>query len=103
MVVQESVIYGGQADVVNGQFSLSFVVPKDINYNVGVGKISLYAADAGHGVDANGYQLSQVGGAYTGAPGDTKPPQIRPCSWTASSLPSAASRARTPRCWPSSG
>ena len=76
VVVQESIIYGGQADVVNGQFSLSFVVPKDINYNVGVGKISLYAADAGHGTDANGYQLPKVGGAYKGAPSDTKPPEI---------------------------
>ena len=74
--VQESIIYGGQAEVVNGQFNLSFVVPKDINYNVGVGKISLYAADAGHGTDANGYQLPKVGGAYKGAPSDTKPPEI---------------------------
>ena len=76
VMVQESIIYGGQADVVNGQFSLSFVVPKDINYSVGVGKISLYAADAGHGIDANGYQLPKVGGAYKGAPSDTKPPEI---------------------------
>ena len=76
VVVQESVIYGGQADVVNGQFSLSFVVPKDINYNVGVGKISLYAADASRGTDANGYQLPKVGGAYKGAASDTKPPEI---------------------------
>ena len=74
--VQESIIYGGQAEVVNGQFSLSFVVPKDINYSVGVGKISLYAADAGHGTDANGYQLPKVGGAYKGAASDTKPPEI---------------------------
>ena len=39
--MQESVIYGGQANVVNGQFNLTFVVPKDINYNAGLGKISL--------------------------------------------------------------
>ncbi|GAB3740791.1 type IX secretion system sortase PorU [Hymenobacter agri] len=76
VVVQESVIYGGQAEVVNGQFSLSFVVPKDINYSVGVGKISLYAFDTGHDVDANGYQVPKVGGAYKGAPTDTKPPEI---------------------------
>jgi hypothetical protein len=74
--VQESIIYGGQAEVVNGQFSLTFVVPKDINYSVGLGKISLYAADTGHGTDANGYQLPNVGGAYKGAPSDTKPPEI---------------------------
>jgi hypothetical protein len=76
VTIQESVVYGGQADVVNGQFSLTFVVPKDINYNVGIGKISLYAYDATHAVDANGYQLRTVGGAYTGAPTDNKPPEI---------------------------
>ena len=74
--VQESIIYGGQAEVVNGQFNLSFVVPKDINYSVGIGKISLYAADPGHSTDANGYQLPKVGGAFKGAASDTKPPEI---------------------------
>ena len=74
--IQESVIYSGQADVVNGQFSLNFVVPKDINYRVGVGKVSLYAYDSGHGVDAGGYLPRQIGGAYRGAPDDTTPPDI---------------------------
>ncbi len=75
--VQENVIYGGQADVVNGQFSLTFVVPKDINYNLGQGKISLYAYDATHRLDAHGYQLKQVGGAARGFPKDTIPPDIK--------------------------
>lgn len=74
--VQESIIYGGQAEVVNGQFSLSFVVPKDINYNIGVGKISLYAADISRKTDAHGYQLPKVGGAYKSAASDNKPPEI---------------------------
>ena len=76
VTVQESVIYGGQADVVNGQFNLSFVVPKDINYSVGLGKISLYAYDAAHNADANGYEQRSTGGAYKGAPADTTPPDI---------------------------
>ena len=74
--VQESVVYGGQANVVNGQFNLTFVVPKDINYSVGLGKISLYAYDVTRAVDANGYQMRNVGGAYKGAPADTTPPDI---------------------------
>jgi len=76
--VQESVVYTGQARVVNGEFSLTFVVPKDINYNIssGLGKISLYAADAANGVDANGFQLKKVGGAAANAPADTTPPVI---------------------------
>ena len=74
--VQENVVYGGQADVKNGQFSLSFVVPKDINYNHGLGKISLYAFDGTNRVDANGYQLKLIGGAARDVPKDTIPPLI---------------------------
>jgi len=74
--IQENVVYGGQANVVNGEFSLSFVVPKDINYNRGLGKISLYASDAGHAIDANGYRAMAVGGAATNAAKDTIPPII---------------------------
>ncbi|MGY3090075.1 hypothetical protein ACVWYF_003123 [Hymenobacter sp. UYAg731] len=74
--IQESVIYGGQADVVNGKFSLVFVVPKDINYQVGMGKISLYASDGTHSIDANGYQPRLIGGAARNAPEDNLPPRI---------------------------
>ena len=76
VMTQESVIYGGQANVVNGEFNLTFVVPKDINYNLGDGKISLYAFDASHATDAHGYRLNQVGGASLNAPKDTTPPVI---------------------------
>ena len=78
ITVRESVVYSGQARVTNGEFSLVFVIPKDINYNVsgGLGKISLYAADATNKVDANGFQLKKVGGASTNAPTDTTPPVI---------------------------
>lgn len=74
--VQENVIYGGQAEVVNGQFSLTFVVPKDINYSAGLGKISLYAFDATHNTDAQGYQMKLVGGAARDFLKDTTPPVI---------------------------
>ena len=76
--VQESIIYGGQAIVTNGEFNLTFVVPKDINYNIsgGLGKISLYASDDVRRVDAHGYELKKVGGAATGFPADSLPPRI---------------------------
>jgi hypothetical protein len=35
-------IYRGKATVTNGLFSFTFVVPKDINYQVGPGRISVY-------------------------------------------------------------
>ena len=50
--VQENVIYKGMAEVVNGEFTFSFVVPKDISYNPGNGKI-IYYADNGK-TDAHG-------------------------------------------------
>lgn len=78
--VQESVIYSGQATVTNGQFSLRFVVPRDISYNVGPGKVSLYAfsasADGGKGTDATGRLAVPVGGAATGTARDTVPPAV---------------------------
>ncbi len=56
--VQENIIYKGVANVVNGNFTFSFVIPKDISYSLGEGKI-LYYADNGktdaHGVFDNFY------------------------------------------------
>jgi hypothetical protein len=77
VTVQESIIYDGQATVRNGQFRVEFVVPKDINYNVGLGKISLYAADPGHRTDAHGTLLQPIGGAALDAATDITPPAIR--------------------------
>jgi hypothetical protein len=74
---QENVIYGGQATVSAGRFSVKFVVPKDIAYNVGQGKISLYAQDMANKVDAQGYQPALVGGASRLAPNDTAPPVVQ--------------------------
>ncbi|WP_046244207.1 type IX secretion system sortase PorU [Hymenobacter terrenus] len=74
--IQESVIYGGQANVQNGVFTLTFVVPKDINYSPGVGKISLYAFDGSNNIDAQGYRSKPVGGADPNAPKDDTPPVI---------------------------
>ena len=54
-----SIIFKGKASVVNGSFSFSFVVPKDINYQYGKGRISYYA-DNGNFVDAHGYDTSIV-------------------------------------------
>jgi hypothetical protein len=58
---QSSVLYKGNATVTDGKFSFTFIVPKDINYQTGRGRISLYA-DNGI-TDANGVNTSfYVGG-----------------------------------------
>jgi hypothetical protein len=41
--LQRNVVYRGKASVVNGYFEFTFIVPKDINYAFGPGKISYYA------------------------------------------------------------
>ncbi|KAA9325272.1 type IX secretion system sortase PorU [Hymenobacter busanensis] len=74
--VQKDVVYDGQASVTNGRFKVDFVVPKDINYQFGIGKISLYAADPTQNIDAHGYHGINVGGAAATALSDTIPPVI---------------------------
>jgi len=53
---QNNILYRGAATVIGGRFSFSFIVPKDIAYNYGAGKISYYAVndDAQNPLDANG-------------------------------------------------
>lgn len=59
--LRKNAVYKGQAEVTNGSFSFTFIVPKDIAYKYGVGKISYYARGAE--TDANGYDENiQVGG-----------------------------------------
>ncbi|NML66175.1 type IX secretion system sortase PorU [Hymenobacter sp. RP-2-7] len=77
VATQNTVIYDGQATVRAGRWTTQLVVPKDIAYSVGPGKISLYAQDLTQKVDAQGYQLLPVGGAARKAPADTRPPRVR--------------------------
>ena len=50
---QENILYKGVAKVTNGDFSFSFILPKDMNKDFGEGKISYYAKDSI--TDASGY------------------------------------------------
>ena len=77
VAVQRDIIYDGQATVRNGEFKLAFVVPKDINYSFGQGKISLYASDTVRRADAHGATSLVVGGVLENALRDTIPPDIR--------------------------
>lgn len=40
--VQNNIVYKGKSTVKNGYFTYSFVVPKDIDYSIGKGKLSYY-------------------------------------------------------------
>lgn len=73
---QRNVIYRGKVSVVNGQFSFTFLVPKDIQYTYGFGKISYYAQSGT--ADAYGYDTSVVVGGYNSSGfADDAGPQIQ--------------------------
>lgn len=72
---QSSVIYRGSAEVVNGEFSFSFVVPLDISYQFGAGRITYYAEN-GQEDAAGSFEEFIVGGLDTDAPVDEKGPDI---------------------------
>ncbi|HEU4719567.1 MAG TPA: T9SS type A sorting domain-containing protein, partial [Bacteroidia bacterium] len=74
--LQKSVIYHGKVSVVNGNFQFSFVVPKDIAYQFGNGRISYYAEDGQ--TDASGYFNSFIiGGSNPSPPADVTGPQVK--------------------------
>jgi len=73
--VQENIIYKGQATVNNGRFSFSFVVPKDISYSIGQGKIMYYAQN--NEIDAHGaFTDFMIGGLSNQTVADNKGPKI---------------------------
>ena len=57
--LQRNILFRGSASVTNGEFSFSFILPKDINYDFGRGKISYYAFD-GMDTDAAGYDFDII-------------------------------------------
>ncbi|GAB4132578.1 MAG: type IX secretion system sortase PorU [Bacteroidia bacterium] len=74
--LQKNIVYHGKVSVVNGDFEFTFVVPKDISYQYGFGRISYYAENGQ--ADAAGYYENMIiGGADTNAPADVTGPVIR--------------------------
>lgn len=74
--MQNNIIYSGSSSVVNGTFSCTFVVPKDISYQIGRGKISYYATD--NVVDANGSNFNfMVGGTADSVALDNIGPEVK--------------------------
>jgi len=73
--LQKNVVYKGRVTVTNGKFSFAFVVPKDIQYNYGFGKISYYAQNGTQ--DATGNYDSIIVGGSSPAILSTKGPQVK--------------------------
>ena len=73
--LQKNIIYKGKSTVVNGDFSFTFLVPKDISYNYGIGKISYYAHNGVHDAQGNCDKLI-IGGSNANAVVDNQGPTI---------------------------
>ena len=73
---QTNILFKGKASVTNGRFSFSFKMPKDINFQYGNGKLSLYAENGTS--DANGYFTGFiVGGSGNNTGNDNEGPQLK--------------------------
>jgi hypothetical protein len=74
--VQNNAIYKGKATVSQGKFQFTFVVPKDINYDIAKGKISYYADNGNDDASGNDKNIF-VGGSNTNAGTDNVGPVIK--------------------------
>lgn len=74
--LQKSILFKGKATVRAGQFSFTFVVPKDINYDYGPGKISYYAEDGINRDAAGSYRNIIIGQTSENALNDNDGPIV---------------------------
>lgn len=74
--LQKNVLYKGKVSVTNGDFSFSFILPKDVaGSSYGIGKISYYAENGLE--DANGYYDNiYVGGSSGTSSTDVAGPEV---------------------------
>ena len=65
-VTQTSTLFKGKTVVKNGEFELSFIMPRDINYQYGFGKITYYACSDDGALAAGSFRKLVVGGSEDG-------------------------------------
>jgi len=72
---QDNILYKGKSKVVDGKFKVEFIVPLDIDYDFGRGKIEYYSQDGS--IDAQGaFRSFIIGGSSNNIINDTKGPEI---------------------------
>ena len=70
-------LFSGKAVVKNGEFSFTFMLPKDIKYNYGGGRIDYYAADSVSTYEAQGYfENFTIGGTDTNVVYENEGPEM---------------------------
>ncbi|MBC7848522.1 MAG: type IX secretion system sortase PorU, partial [Chitinophagaceae bacterium] len=73
--VRKNTLFRGKAKVENGQFKFTFIVPKDIDYKFGNGKIAYYAENGL--IDGNGLQSDIIIGGTGSGNGDGEGPILK--------------------------
>jgi len=72
-----NVLFSGKAAVVNGAFSYNFMLPKDLRYNYGGGRINYYAYSNETGKEAQGnYENFIIGGTNPNAVYEKEGPEM---------------------------
>ena len=74
---QTSTLFKGKTSVRNGEFELTFFMPRNINYRYGFGKIAYYARSDDGRVAAGSFRKIVVGGSVPMGTDDTEGPEIR--------------------------
>ena len=75
--IQKNIIFKGSSEVKNGDWEFSFYIPKDINYEFGLGKISLYASDLKSSDAASYTDAFIIGGVSSKIINDDNPPVVK--------------------------
>lgn len=72
--LQNNTLFKGKSTIKNGKFTFTCLIPKDIDYSIGPGKISFYAEDTDSNLDANGsFHQFAIGGGSSELNDDTPP------------------------------
>lgn len=71
-----NILFSGSAEVVDGKFEITFMLPKDIKYNYGTGRINFYASDDTQGEAQGAFENFLIGGSITDFEYETDGPQI---------------------------
>jgi hypothetical protein len=71
-----NILFSGSTEVVDGKFEINFMLPKDIKYNYGTGRINLYASDDLAGEAQGSFENFIIGGSIADFEYETDGPLV---------------------------
>lgn len=75
---RSNALFRGEATITDGSFQMEFILPKNMAYQVGLGKLSLYARNKDNTLDAIGGSISfKIGESEIDDGSDKSPPSIK--------------------------